>query len=59
MQYQPEKLLDLARFLLPNDPTLAEEVDFCIKNPKEYLLTTLMMDSVPLSNLPWFALIHS
>jgi hypothetical protein len=59
MQYQPEKLLDLAHFLLPNDPTLVEEVNFCIKNPKEYLLTTMMMDSVPLSNLPWFALIHS
>ncbi|MBA4601552.1 DUF6630 family protein [Thermoactinomyces mirandus] len=58
MKYHPEKLLQLARLLLPDDPELAEEVCFSMKNPEQYLDHHFIRDSEPISNLPWFALIH-
>lgn len=58
MNYRPEKLVQLARLLLPDDSGLAEEVSFSIKKPEQYLNNHFIIDSKPVSNLPWFALIH-
>ncbi len=58
MKYRPEKLVQLARLLLSEDPGLAEEISFSIKKPQQYLDNYFIIDSEPVSNLPWFALIH-
>jgi hypothetical protein len=67
MRYNPEKLLDLCRILLPKDSTLEAEVRFSMEAPMQYLLHTNQQELLgtnklaprPISNLPWFALIHA
>lgn len=58
MNYRPEKLVQLARLLLPDDLELAEEISFSIKSPQQYLNNHFTTESRPVSNLPWLALIH-
>ncbi|MFC7442957.1 DUF6630 family protein [Laceyella putida] len=66
MKYQTESLLTLCHQLLPEDPTLIAEVEWSIHSPISYLyhhpMQTLWGRRLklhkPLSNLPWFALLH-
>lgn len=63
MRYNPEKLIELTRCLLPEDPSLEEEVRFSIQNPRVYLQYYKQKRRYwkgfrrPTSNLPWLALI--
>lgn len=66
MKYQADALLTLCRELLPEDPALVTEVEWSIDSPLSYLY--LHQNAAlwgrrlnlhkPLSNLPWFALLH-
>ncbi|SEN70916.1 DUF6630 family protein [Lihuaxuella thermophila] len=64
MRYNPEKLIELTRCLLPEDPSLVEEVRFSIQNPRVYLQYYKQKRSDwkefrrPTNHLPWLALIN-
>lgn len=63
MKYNPDKLIQLSHWLLPEDPTLEEEIRFSIQNPSVYLKYRKQKHGFwkgfqrPTSNLPWFSLI--
>ncbi|MBA4493580.1 hypothetical protein ACFO25_04200 [Paenactinomyces guangxiensis] len=64
MRYKPEKLVELCRWLLPQDRLLEEEIRLSIEKPMSYFqeFKTKRGDwknfHKPAGNLPWFALIN-